>query len=89
VSYTGKNSRTCTQRIEIWRWTTSAWVQLQSQSVGTSEVAVSSLAPTGALADYVSGTTGDGELRIRIRCTTSTGSFYSSGDLMRIAYDRP
>jgi serine protease AprX len=89
VSYTGKNSRSCTQRVEIWRWTTSAWVQLNSQTVGGNDVAITSLAPAGTLADYVSGTTGDGELRIRIRCTTTTGSFFSSGDLLRIAYNRP
>jgi hypothetical protein len=89
VSYTGKNSRTCTQRIEIWRWTTNAWVQLHSQSVGATEAAIASLAPTGAPADYVGGTTGDGDVRVRIRCSTTTGNFYSSGDLLRITYDRP
>ena len=47
VSYTGKNSSSCTQVIFIWRWTTSSWVQLSSQSVGTTEVSFANLAPSG------------------------------------------
>jgi hypothetical protein len=89
ITYKGKNSLSCTQTVSVWRWTTSSWVQLDSRSVGTTEVLIADLAPTGTLADYVSGTSGDGELRVRIRCTTSVGNFFSSGDLARIVYDRP
>jgi hypothetical protein len=89
ISYKGKNSQSCTQRVSIWRWTTSSWVQLDSRSVGTTEVLIADLVPTGTLADYVSGSSGDGELRVRVRCTRSTGSFFSSGDLMKIVYNRP
>jgi len=84
-----KNSRSCTQTASIWRWTNSSWVQLHSATVGTTEVVISNLAPTGTLADYVSGTAGDGDVRIRIYCRTTSGTFYSSGDLLRIAYDAP
>ena len=73
--------------MHIWRWTTNTWVQLDSRAVGTTEVAINNLAPTGAAADYVSGTTGDGEVRVRIRCTRTT-NFASNGDLMRISYVR-
>ncbi len=89
VSYVGKNSRTCTQTVAIWRWTDSTWVQLDSRSVGTAEVAIQNLAPGGTLADYVSGTSGDGDLRVRIRCRTTSGTFFSSGDLMPIVYNTP
>lgn len=91
VSYRGKNSRSCTQTVAIWRWTDSTWVQLDSRSVGTTEVAISNLAPGGTLADYVSGTSGDGEVRVRARCTRSSGSssFYASGDLMKLDFERP
>ena len=88
VTYGGKNSRTCTQTIAVWRWTTSSWVQLDSRSVGTTEVIVDK-AVTGTLADYVSGTSGDGEVRVRVRCTLSSYSFYASGDTIRITYGRP
>ena len=63
VSYTGRNTVSCTQTVYIWRWTTNAWVSLSARSVGTTEVALANLAPSGAAADYVSGTTGDGEVR--------------------------
>ncbi len=88
ASYSGKNSRTCSQTIAIWRWTTNSWVQLDSRSVGTTEVLVDK-AVTGTLADYVSGSSGDGEVRVRVRCTLSSYSFYSSGDTLRITYGRP
>jgi hypothetical protein len=87
VNYRGRNSGSCTQTVDVWRWTTSTWVQLDSRSVSTTEVSISNLAPTGAAADYVSGTTGDGELRVRVRCTRTT-NFQAFGELMRITYRR-
>ena len=71
----------------VWRWTTSTWVQVDSRAVGTTEIALTNLTPTGAAADYVSGTSGDGECRVRLRCTRAT-NFVASGDLMRLTYDR-
>jgi serine protease len=88
VSYKGKNSRSCTQVVWIWRWTTSSWVQLSSRSVGTTEVALTNLAPSGSAANYVSGTSGDGEVRVRVRCRRGSPSFFASGDLMTIGYER-
>ncbi len=88
VSYKGKNSRTCSQRVEIYRFTTSSWVQLDSRSVGTTEVQVDRL-PVGTLADYVSGTSGEGQVHVRVRCTLSSASFTTSGDLLRITYTKP
>jgi glucose/arabinose dehydrogenase/PKD repeat protein len=87
VTYKGKNSRSCTQTVAAWRWTTNTWVTIDSRSVGTTEVAITKT-PSGTLADYVSGTSGDGEVRVRVRCTASAG-FYASGDLMKIAYGWP
>jgi hypothetical protein len=89
VSYTGKNSRNCTQVIFIWRWSTSSWVQLNSRTVGTTEVAIANLAPGGSQANYVSGSSGNGDVRVRVRCRTSSGSFYTSADLLQISYVRP
>ncbi len=87
VTYKGKNSRKCTQTVAIWRWTDSTWVQLDSRSVNTSEIQIADLIPPGTQSDYVSGTTGDGELRVRVRCTGNSQSFSSSGDLMKMVYD--
>jgi subtilisin len=83
VTYKGKNSRSCTQTLSIWSWASSSWVQIDSRSVSTSEVQIQ-VSPAGTLADYVSST---GELRVRVHCQRSSGSFYSSGDLMRINYE--
>jgi hypothetical protein len=88
VNYKGNNSRNCTQTVAIWRWTTSTWMQLDSRTVGTSEVAINNLAPTGTLANYISGTSSSGELRVRIQCQT-TANFTNKGDLMSIVYDMP
>ena len=89
VSYVGKNSRSCSQTISIYRFSTGKWVDLNTRSVGTTEVAVLDLLPSGTLANYVSGSSGDGEVRVRVRCRTSSGSFFTSGDLLQITYGRP
>jgi hypothetical protein len=85
VTYSGKNSRSCTQTVAIWRWTDSTWVQLDSRTVGTTEVLIANLAPAAPNSAYVSG----GELRIRIRCSRGSPSFFASGDFMQITYDQP
>ena len=88
LSYKGKNSRSCTQTLTLWRWRDGTRVTLDTRSVGTSEVLITKSA-SGTLADYVSGSEGPGNLHLRVLCTTSAGSFYASGDLMRIVYDAP
>ncbi len=87
VSYKGKSSRSCNQTVSLWRWTTSSWVVLDSRAVSTTEVPVDK-ALTSGLSDYVSGTSGDGEVRLRVRCTSSSW-FYSSADAARIVFERP
>lgn len=87
IAYKGKTSRSCTQTLALYRWNSSSWVDVDSRSVGATPVLIEK-AVAGTLADYVSGSTGDGELRLRVRCQAS-GSFVSSGDLMRISYDKP
>ena len=90
VTYRGKSSRSCSQRVSIWKWTGTggSWVKLDSRSVGTSEVEITAV-PGGTLADYVSGDTGDGEVRVQVRWTNGSNSFTYSGELLRLTYDRP
>ena len=87
-NYRGKSSAGCTQKISIYNATTKRWVGLSSRSVGRTEVGVA-LSPPGSARDYVTGTSGDGEIRIRVRSTRAGSAFYTSGDLLRIAYHRP
>jgi hypothetical protein len=82
VTYAGFNSRSCTQVLQVYRWTTSSWVQIDSRTVSTTQVTISDLTPSGAAASYVSPA---GEVRVRV-LTTSSASFNTAGDLMRITY---
>lgn len=85
VTYKGSNSASCSQTVSFWRFTTQSWVQVKSQSVGTTQVEIRDLAPSGSLSDYVNSIAG-GEVRVRIRCSRSSGNFYSNGNLMRLVY---
>ncbi|HEY7660756.1 MAG TPA: zinc-dependent metalloprotease family protein [Actinomycetota bacterium] len=83
ATYSGLSSATCTQVISIWRWTDSTWVQLDSRSIGATEVLIGNLTPSGSLGDFVSGTSGPGEVRVRVSCSGSA-TFNLSGDLLQI-----
>lgn len=89
VTYKGKNSQSCTQTIAIWHWPDNSWVPLDSRAVGTTEIAIANLTPAGTLSEYVSGTTGNGDLRVQVRCTRNAGNFFASGDLVEIVYETP
>jgi hypothetical protein len=82
VTYKGRNSRTCTQTVSIFNWQTSLWVDLDIRSVGTSDLLIADKTPSGTASAYVSG----GQLKVRVRCSTTAGSFYASGNLLKIAY---
>ena len=41
--------------------------------------------PAGAAADYVGP---GGEVRVRVRCTT-TANFFASGELLSVTYEAP
>ena len=87
VTYRGKNSRACSQTVQIYNWSKGSWVKLDSRSVGTTEVQIQK-SPTGTLADYVSGSSGPGDLRVRVRCTRTSG-FYAAGDLLTVSFTAP
>jgi uncharacterized protein YkwD len=86
VTYRGFSSSACTQTLSVWNWTFGTWSSLGSKAVGTTEIETT--APVGGtLADYVSGSTGNGDVAVRMGCSAgSLGSFTSSGELLRIAY---
>jgi subtilisin family serine protease len=87
VAYKGRNSIACSQTVSVWNWATGTWAQLDARSVGTTEVLVDK-AVAGTLADYVSGTSGDGEVRVRVSCTHASSAFHASADLLRLTYTR-
>lgn len=91
VTYEGHSSRTTTQTIRIYNWGTSLWDLLDSRSVGNADVLIAELpAAPPSLERYVSGDPGiAGEVRIQIRATRGSNSFFASGDFLKIVYDAP
>lgn len=88
ITYRGRSSQTTSQRVYVYNSTSGAWVQLDSRSVGTSEVNVT-VSPGGTLADYVTGSSGDGTVYVRVRSTRGDGtSFFTSGDLLSVTYTK-
>jgi serine protease AprX len=87
VKFRGKATRACTQTIWIWRWTDGVWIQLDNRTGGSAEIEVNAL-PSGTSADYVSGVTADGDVRVRVRCATAYGTFVTSADLLQITYEK-
>ena len=89
ITYKGKSSASCSQILYVYDWTNGYWIKLDSRTVGTSEVGVT-VKPGGTLANYVSGTSGDGDVAVRVRCARGDSTnFYTSGDLMKIVYTKP
>jgi hypothetical protein len=89
VHYSGKNSLTSSQRIRLWNYRTGKWNTVDTRSVGPSEVSLTAL-PGGTLADYVSGSRGDGDLRVGVRTRRSDSTrYFSSADALSIVYDLP
>jgi hypothetical protein len=89
VTYRGSHSAACTQSIYLWNWLNGYWVRFFSAVGGPNETEIS-FSPTSSLASYVSGTTGDGEVAVRVHCTRNdTVPFTTSGDLMRITFVQP
>jgi subtilisin family serine protease len=86
VTYKGSNSRSCSQVVEIFRFSNSTWSALDSRSVGRTQVLISDVAVPGTLSEYRSS---GGETRVRVRCSTTAGTFIASGNLLRITYKRP
>ena len=82
MTYRGLNSRSCTQTVAIWRWSDSAWQQLDSRAVGTTEVTIADLAPGGRRRRLRSAM---GEVaRARALHDDGEWNFFPSGEVMRI-----
>jgi hypothetical protein len=86
VNYVGSNSRACSQVVAIRNWTTVKWIRLDSRQVGSTDVAITGLIPPGPEADFVSNTSGLGDVHIRVRCERRDGNFVARGNLLRLDY---
>ncbi|MEP7027490.1 MAG: hypothetical protein ABI960_02735 [Candidatus Eisenbacteria bacterium] len=83
VTYDGNYTVSRTQTLYLWNWTTSAWDQVASGTVSTSDV--TQTWNTASPLAYVSGAR---EVRLRVRSNTrSKSSFTCRGDYMAFTYD--
>jgi hypothetical protein len=89
VTYRGSHSATCSQSIYLWNWSYGYWVRFSSTTGGLSESEVT-FSPTSSLTSYVSGTSVDGEVAVRVHCIRGDSTpFVTSGELMRVTFWKP
>jgi hypothetical protein len=85
MTFNGSSSVTCTQRLMLYNWTSATWAMINSRTAGTTAVSV--VVPVaGTLANYVSGSTGYGDVYARVQCVSAMLTFFSSADLLQITY---
>jgi hypothetical protein len=83
VTYNGNFTISRTQTLYLWNWSTSAWTQINSATVSTSDV--TKTWSTSSPANYVSGSR---EVRFRVKGNNNSGGSYTSrGDYMAFTYD--
>ncbi len=82
ITYDGNYTVSRTQTLYLWNWTTSAWVQINSGTVSTTDV--TKTWSTTSPAVYVSPTR---EVRLRVATNTRSSSFTCRGDYMAFTYD--
>jgi dipeptidyl aminopeptidase/acylaminoacyl peptidase len=84
VTYQGSNSRSCSQTISIYDWSSGSWSGIASRKVGSTQVRIADIAVGGTPSRYVGPS---GELRVSVRCTTR-GTFIAKGNQLQISYQR-
>ncbi|MCC6237953.1 MAG: CAP domain-containing protein [Dehalococcoidia bacterium] len=86
VSFGGSHSASCTQSVWAWNWTRGTWQRLDSRAAGVAAGQVTVAVP-GALAEFVSGTTGTGNVAIAVVCSRADGGAVTTrADLLSLTY---
>lgn len=80
VTYDGRYSTSVTQRLYLFNYSTNAWNQIDSRTVGTSDITIT-FSPTTP-SNFISTT---GIIRLRVLGTSTVGTFTCSGDFVRFA----
>ncbi len=87
LTYRGEASLPCSHVLSLYDFTRSRLVSLDSRTVGPGEIEIVRSQEGAVAANYVSGETGPGEVRVRLRCRRDAlDAFYTSSDLLRITY---
>ena len=82
ITYEGSFTLSRTQTLYLWNWGTAAWVQINSGTVGTTDV--TKTWSTTSPASYVSPTR---EVRLRVKGNNRSSTYTSRGDYMSFGYD--
>jgi beta-lactamase superfamily II metal-dependent hydrolase len=82
VTYEGSFTVSRTQTLYVWNWSTSAWVQVNSATVSTTDV--TKTWSTGSPASYVGPSR---EVRFRVKGDNRASTYTSRGDYMAFDYD--
>lgn len=83
TTYDGNNSRSVTQTLFLFNWSTATWTQIDSRAVGATDVTITNvqIAP----ANFISPT---GEIRLRVLGSlTNNKSFISRGDWVQFTVE--
>lgn len=86
ITYKGKNAPSCSRTVSVRNFTTGSWTTLNGPVTVGAETQLTNLVPPGTLANYVSGTVGNGAVWVRVRCTKALSSFVASGNLMKVVH---
>ncbi|MCL6518209.1 MAG: family 10 glycosylhydrolase [Armatimonadetes bacterium] len=82
ITYDGKLSSSQTQSLHLWNWTTSSWTQIDSRTVGTSDITINW--STTSPSNYISSS---GEIRLRQYVDGVKSSFSCSADFVQFGIE--
>jgi hypothetical protein len=82
VNYDGKNSASKTQVLYLYNWVAAAWTQIDSRTVSTADVLITSIQNSPTI--YISAL---GEIRLRIYSAGGTKNYTASGDWIQFTVE--
>jgi subtilase family serine protease len=88
VTFTGKSTAACTQAVAILNTSTGAWKLLDSRAASTGTPGTVTTALAGRLTNFVSGSSGSGNVQLRVTCTGTAGQaqFTDQADLLKVSW---
>ncbi len=82
VTYDGHNSRSKTQLLYLYDWVSASWTQIDSRTVSTTDVTITSIQTSPA--NFISST---GQIRLRVFSSGGTKNYTCSGDYMQFTIE--
>lgn len=82
LTYDGHVSRSKTQVLYLYNWSTASWAQIDSRTVSTTDVTVTNIQSSPSA--YISAT---GDIRLRVFSSGGTKNYTCSGDYMQFTVE--